>query len=413
MINRYFDQMVSAFEADLQENPSAKRKFLLETLRLGQRLYSGEGPRAWCGVCVPFDLLNAMGVTSCFVEFIGGMLASAGTATPFLEASEDAGFLADGCGWHRAVIGAAEKGMMPRADLAIASSSPCTAGLATVEHLARAFESPLFVVHVPGGPSEGNVQYLAKQFKDMVCFVTEHTGRVLDEGRLRHAMEKANEARTEAVEVYRLAMRVPSLTSGTELKNFGLLLPLFLGTQTGVDIAVGFREEFAARAERGESGLPGERLRLMWLQESIQFRHPLIRMLREEYQAAIVVDELNDIYWDPIDPEDPYAGLARRTIGFPFNGPAGKRLKHIAKLARAYRVDGVINPCHWGCRQGTGSRGLVEAALKELDIPVINLEVDCADSRNFAEGQLRTRLQAFAELLESRRARRTVNEGIH
>jgi benzoyl-CoA reductase/2-hydroxyglutaryl-CoA dehydratase subunit BcrC/BadD/HgdB len=350
-----------------------------------------------------------MGVTSCFVEFIGGMLASAGAAGPFLEVSEQAGFLADGCGWQRAVIGATEKGMMPKADFVIASSSPCTAGLATVERLARSFDCPLFVIQVPGDSSEENVQYLARQFKDMAGFVTEHTGRRLDEDRLRQAVAKTNEARAAAVEVYDLARRVPSPTSGTDLMNFGLLLPLFLGTQTGVDIVTAFRDEFAARCERGESGVPGERLRLIWLQESIQFKHPLIRMLRDEYRAVIVAEELNDIYWEPIEVEDPYAGLARRTIGFPFNGPASNRLKHIAELARAYKVDGAINPCHWGCRQGTGSRGLVEAALKQLDIPVINLEVDCADSRNFAEGQLRTRLEAFVEVLESRRARQTMS----
>jgi benzoyl-CoA reductase/2-hydroxyglutaryl-CoA dehydratase subunit BcrC/BadD/HgdB len=32
----------------------------------------------------------------------------------------------------------------------------------------------------------------------------------------------------------------------------------------------------------------------------------------------------------------------------------------------------------------------------------LNLEVDCVDKRNFAEGQLRTRVEAFIEMLESR-----------
>jgi len=295
---------------------------------------------------------------------------------------------------------------MPKADVVIASSSPCTAGVATVERLARSFNCPLFVLHVPGDLSDESVQYLAQQIRDMAVFVEEHTGLELKEDRLRQAMEKTNEARAAAVEVYESARRAPSPTNGTELMNLGLLLPLFLGTRTGVEIAAAFRDEFAGRIERGESGVPGERLRLMWLQESIQFKHPLIKMLRDEYRAVIVVDELNNIYWDPIDCSDPYSGLARRTIAFPFNGKAANRLKRITELARAYRVDGAINPCHWGCRQGTGSRGLVEAALKEMGIPVINLEVDCADSRNFAEGQLRTRLGAFMELLESRRSAR-------
>ena len=71
-------------------------------------------------------------------------------------------------------------------------------------------------------------------------------------------------------------------------------------------------------------------------------------------------------------------------------------------LARRYRIDGAINPCRWGCRQGTGSRGIVGQGLKEIGVPVLNLEVDCVDPRNFAEGQLRTRLEAFTEMLSER-----------
>jgi benzoyl-CoA reductase/2-hydroxyglutaryl-CoA dehydratase subunit BcrC/BadD/HgdB len=71
-------------------------------------------------------------------------------------------------------------------------------------------------------------------------------------------------------------------------------------------------------------------------------------------------------------------------------------------LAQKYRIDGAINPCHWGCRQGTGVRGLIAQGLKAIDIPVLNLEMDCVDERNFTEGQVRTRLEAFVELLENR-----------
>jgi benzoyl-CoA reductase/2-hydroxyglutaryl-CoA dehydratase subunit BcrC/BadD/HgdB len=39
-------------------------------------------------------------------------------------------------------------------------------------------------------------------------------------------------------------------------------------------------------------------------------------------------------------------------------------------------------------------------------VPVLNLEVDCIDERNFALGQLRTRVEAFVELLAARRASR-------
>nr|HPI23203.1 2-hydroxyacyl-CoA dehydratase family protein [Spirochaetota bacterium] len=54
------------------------------------------------------------------------------------------------------------------------------------------------------------------------------------------------------------------------------------------------------------------------------------------------------------------------------------------------------------CRQGTGARGLIEEGLKEIGVPVLNLEVDCIDSRKFTEGQFRTRIEAFMEMLAGR-----------
>ncbi len=409
MMAKHFSGMASRMETRFQRHPTARNKFALEITRLGQKLYSGRDHLAWCGVAVPFEVLNAMGINSCFVEFVGGMLASMGAAGPFLEEAEQAGFLTDGCGYHRAVIGAAEKNMMPVPELVIATSSPCTGGMAAVEHLARKFDCPLYTLNVPPEDTEPALRYLTQQLKDMVDFVTACTGQTLDEGHLRHSMEKTNEARGFMLEAFELAQRIPSPANGSELKNFGIVMTLFLGTETGVEIAKAYRDEFTARVAQGTSGVSGERFRLLWLQSCIQFKNPLIRMLGDEYQAAVVIDELNDVFWDPIDLDDPYRGLAKRMISLPFNGMADRRLKHVKKLVHAYQIDGAINPCHWGCRQGTGARGLVEAALKELDVPVINLEVDCVDQRNFSEGQLKTRLEAFMEMLDSRRSIRSAS----
>src|SRR4030067_949103 len=88
MMKQFFDDMTAKMEAGLLEKNTAREKFNLEVTRLGQRLYSGNQRLALCGVCAPFDLLNAMGINSCFVEFWGGVLATAGIANEFMEAAE-------------------------------------------------------------------------------------------------------------------------------------------------------------------------------------------------------------------------------------------------------------------------------------------------------------------------------------
>ncbi|MGD8992158.1 MAG: 2-hydroxyacyl-CoA dehydratase family protein [Desulfobacterales bacterium] len=405
MMYQYFKDMADGIEAKIAQDPdlpNPRKRYALETARLGSRLYSGKDTVAWCGLAVPFDLLNAMGITSCFVEFVGAVLAATGTADPFLEEAEQAGFVGDTCGYHRAVIGAARKNIMPEPSFLIASTCPCSGGVAVMENLAHLFNKELFVLNVPQENSEQSVAYLADQIRDMVGFVARHTGRPLDNDKLRQAVENTNQARTLMLEMYQLAQNVPSPTNGRLLTNFGLVMPLFCGTEAAVEIARAYKDEFTARMQQDIPGVPDEKLRLLWIQNRIQFNNPLVELLEKEYQANIVSDELNDIYWDPIDPDEPYTGMARRAISIPLNGDIRGRIEHLQKLAKAYKLDGAINPCNWGCRQGTGARGLISDGLKEVDVPVLNLEVDCVDKRNFAEGQLRTRLEAFVEMLERR-----------
>jgi benzoyl-CoA reductase/2-hydroxyglutaryl-CoA dehydratase subunit BcrC/BadD/HgdB len=405
MMYQYFKDMADGIQAKILQDPNIpnpRKKYALETARLGSRLYSDNNTVAWCGLAVPFNLLNAMGITSCFVEFVGAVLAATGTADPFLEEAEQAGFVGDTCGYHRTVMGAARKNIMPEPDFLIATTCPCSGGIAIMENLADLFNKDLFVLNVPQQDSEQNVAYLADQIRDMVKFVTRHTGESLDEGKLRQAVENTNRARKIMQDVYQLAQNVPSPTDGRLLSNFGLVMPLFCGTEAAVEIAQAYKDEFTARVDNGIPGVPDEKLRLLWIQNRIQFNNPLVELLEKEYRANIVSDELNDIFWDPIDPQDPYPGMARRAIAIPLNGSIQRRIGHLQKLARDYRLDGAINPCNWGCRQGTGARGLISDGLKEIGVPVLNLEVDCVDKRNFAEGQLRTRVEAFIEMLESR-----------
>ncbi len=405
MMRQYFEDMIAGIELKLTREPesrSPRKLYALEIARLGQRLYSDNERMAWCGVVAPFDLLSAMGVTSCFVEFIGAMLAGTGTADAFLEAAEQEGFAGDTCGYHRSVIGAAKNGMMPIPDFLIATSCPCTGGLAVMENLAHYFEKDLFVLDVPQQATKDSERYLADQIKAMVAFVADHTGEQLNEDRLQEAIAHTNEARRYMIEAYRLAQQVPSPANGRDLVNFGIAMALLLGTQGAVDVSRAYKEEFAARCEAQTSGVPGEQLRLMWIQNRIQFKNDVVKLLETQFKAAIVVDELNSITWEAIDPQDPYTGLARRMISIPLNGSVQRRVAHLQMLAKAYRIDGAINPCHWGCRQGTGARGMISEGLKTIGVPVLNLEVDCVDSRNFGEGQVKTRLEAFLEMLTGR-----------
>ncbi|MFH1625818.1 MAG: 2-hydroxyacyl-CoA dehydratase family protein [Pseudomonadota bacterium] len=70
-----------------------------------------------------------------------------------------------------------------------------------------------------------------------------------------------------------------------------------------------------------------------------------------------------------------------------------------------FKVDGAILAFPYSCRPYTISPLMVKKAIKErLNIPVLVLESDCYDTRNYSAGQARTRIETFAELLKMRKA---------
>ena len=404
MLKHYFEDLEKGIVSSIQEQggkANPRKLYALEIARVGKRLYSGTNKVAWCGVTAPFDLLHAMGLTSCFVEFVGAMLASTGMVGDIIEEADHVGYSSDVCSYHRAVTGAAIKGLMPKPELLVGTTNPCSGGLGVIENLARHFGKPLFILNIPQGDSDHDVAYLAGQMRDLTEFVSEHTGNKLDRERLKTVIENTNKARSLLLEVFDLAKHNPSPANSKDLNNFLISLVLMLGREECVDLARAYRDEFARRVRDVHSGVPGEKIRLLWIQNRIQFRNPLEKFLENEFQASIVIDELNDIAWDPIDPDDPFEGLARRSMSISFNGTSFRRIEILKRLARDYRIHGAINPCNWGCRQGTGTRGLIEAGLRDIGVPVLNLEVDCVDERKFTEGQFRTRIEAFMEMIQS------------
>ena len=402
MILDYFRNVEQGVAAKLASDPGptvARKRLTLELARLGIRLFDGEHRVAWCGIATPYDLFAALDVTPCFVEFVGATLASTGMAPPMLEAAEEAGYSTDSCAYHRAVLAADMAGLVLAPDFVVGTSCPCSGGLAVVEAMAKRHGAGLFVVHVPPSDSEEAVAYLAEQYRSMLGFVEEQLGERLDPDRLRRAMELSNRTRELMVEIFDLVGAVPSPARRRDMVNVGITLPLLFGTEAGVRVAEIYRDELSATLANRTGELPRESARLLWLQNRIQFRNPLDDILGDEFGAAVVAEELNSVWWEPLDLDDPLRSMARRTLASPLMLSADRRVEHLVKMVRQYDIDGVVNPCHWGCRQGTGTRGLLQRGLQEHGIPVLNLDVDCIDSRNFAEGQLRTRLEAFLEMV--------------
>lgn len=127
----------------------------------------------------------------------------------------------------------------------------------------------------------------------------------------------------------------------------------------------------------------------------------------EELGSLIVTDELcsSTRYWsDPVvlDPgEPPLQSIARRYLGnFPCARmvPSTERFDRIIQLTREFRVDGVISQVIRYCVPYAHDVPLLKDRLKQVDIPMLALDVEYGTS---GSGQIRTRVQAFLEMMEA------------
>ena len=82
--------------------------------------------------------------------------------------------------------------------------------------------------------------------------------------------------------------------------------------------------------------------------------------------------------------------------------PNGGRIDDILRYCEEYKVDGVIDCNLQFCNLYDTEKRSVSRALKEAGIPCLSIETDYTD--NDAE-QLRTRVGAFIEMLDSRSTR--------
>jgi benzoyl-CoA reductase subunit C len=128
----------------------------------------------------------------------------------------------------------------------------------------------------------------------------------------------------------------------------------------------------------------------------------------EELGALVVTDELctSTRYWsDPVilDDRSPLEAISRRYLNnFPCARmvPSDGRFDRILQLVRDYKVDGVISQVIRYCVPYAHDLPLITERLKQIGVPTLALDVEYGTS---GSGQIRTRVQAFLEMLETRK----------
>jgi len=161
-------------------------------------------------------------------------------------------------------------------------------------------------------------------------------------------------------------------------------------------------QELLSGIERRED-LPKEGVRLL-VSGSIMDNSELLRLI-ESVGGSVVADDLctgSRYFWNLVkEGAEPMMAIAERylrKIPCPFMYSSEERFKHVREMVKTFNVEGVIIFSLKFCDVHSFDAPLLAEELREKEgLPVLHLEWEHSLS---GIAQLRTRIEAFVEMLE-------------
>ena len=364
--------------------------------------YEGSRPVVWTSLyAFPMELPAAFDIIPFDLEMASNFLPASEpkNSEALLVAAETKGYSRDICSVHRMGLGGYFQGILPRADLILTSTFYCNGKHKMTEILSQYLQKPMSLLDVPNEDSPEAVSYVVRQLHDIVKKLEELTGSSLDTGRLREVVRNANLARSIWGQVLELQKHRPAPWNGFRLCNVSILGNIFSGTPFQVEFYKQLVTDLQKKISR--KTVPGESRRILWLTWP-EGQPTLIPGFFLENGMTVPVSETGSLYWDPLDEDEPFEGMARKLLRNPFVGPAEQRINNITKCLNEFQIDGAVHFTQWGCRHSNGSIRLINDVLVERSLPLLVLEGDLSDPRNYFPEKTKMKLEGFLEVLEKR-----------
>jgi benzoyl-CoA reductase subunit C len=257
------------------------------------------------------------------------------------------------------------------------------------------------VLTVPRKSHERAQQLYYSQVEDFKKRLEEYTGVQITDQALLKAVAVMNESRSLLKELYELRKLDEPLITGEEtmeVLNGSFRMPKEQFNQYLKDLIAALKEAGSGHKAKARLMLIGS------VMTNPEFVHSI-----EDLGVIVVSDELctSTRYWsDPVILEgarNPLEAISRRYLSnFPCARmyPSTDRFDRIVKLAREARVDGIISETIRYCVPYAHDIPLLSDRLKSEGIPLLTLDIEYGTS---GSGQIRTRVQAFLEMVEGRK----------
>jgi len=263
------------------------------------------------------------------------------------------------------------------------------------------FNHYINVPHMMGPSSEA---FYKNELRYFVKCLEDFSGQSLDPGRLRESIRLYNRRRALLRELYDFRKENPPRVDGTEITKV-LVAGMGVPAAEHIELVEAFIDEVKQRPARRPDGLP--RI-FLWGNEidDIAFVD-----LVASCGAHVVMDDLctgTRMFWEDVpETDDPFDGLVQKYLGThcprsltPQHGDRAddleNRFSYIRQFAREWNADAavfyIVRYCDTCELEGPDLREY----LKKYNLPVLMIEDDYSTT---TIGQLRTRIQAFVEMI--------------
>jgi benzoyl-CoA reductase/2-hydroxyglutaryl-CoA dehydratase subunit BcrC/BadD/HgdB len=403
VLKNFYEQMKKSAEEEFQKRPRAWLMYGIQLASTMLKAFEDDAKVVWTTYyAFPMELLAAFDVVPFDFEIGCNLFPGVDPkgCVDIMTEAEARGYSLDLCSFQRLALGCYFLGYLPKADLLLTTSHFCDGKAKTNQILARYYGKEAIMLDVPNEFSKESVAYVSGQLQDIARKLEEVSGHKLDFDRLRECIRASNRARAAYGRLGELCKTKPFPWDGSRLCNLSIIGNMFSGTPFQEQIYEGIIQESQQRMAEGK--VAPEEFRVLWLAWFPAQRTNINEIFRKN-KVSIVMSELTRVYWDEVDENHPFEGMALRCLKNPYVGPIEQRLKGVLQLAEEYNVDGAIHFSTMACRHANASARIISDALEKRNIPFLELDGDMSDQRNYSPERTRSLLESFIEVMTARK----------
>ena len=264
---------------------------------------------------------------------------------------------------------------------------------------------PVHVMNLPQMKRAKDVKAWAEEIETFKNVVEEFTGNEVTAEKLAESIKLINDKRRALSRLYDLRKNENLPISGRDVLLISQIA--FYDDPTRfTQMTNKLCDELDQRVKDGISVVPTSTRRIMLTGTPLAIPNWKLHNIIETSGGVVVCEEMctGTRYFENLVDEtrktlpEQYMALAERymNINCACFTPNSGRIDDILRLAKEYKVDGIIDVNLKFCSLYDTEGYFVERAIKEAGIPVLGIETDYTDSD---AQQLRTRVSAFIEML--------------